>query len=47
MVPLRAVPRWLDLSSMVVKPLAPSGRWAMQPLPQVVSASVTTLPACR
>src|SRR5262245_29029373 len=29
--PSRAVPRKLDLSSMVVNPLAPSGRWVTQP----------------
>ena len=30
-VPSRAVPRWLDLSSTVVKLSAPSGRLATQP----------------
>lgn len=29
--PSRTVPRWLLLSSMVVKPLAPAGSVAMQP----------------
>ncbi len=29
--PSRAVPRKLLFNSMVVKPLAPSGRWATQP----------------
>src|ERR1700679_2794530 len=31
MVPSRAVPKWLDLRSMVVKPVAPAGRFAMHP----------------
>ena len=47
MVPFRAVPKWLDFSSMVVKPDAPSGRFTRHPLPHNVSAKVTTLPAYR
>ena len=46
-VPSRAVPRKLDFSSIVVKPVAPSGRFTIQAYPQDESASVTTLPACR
>ena len=47
MRPSRTVPRWLLFSSMVVKPLAPSGSRARVGRPQLVSARVTTVPACR
>ena len=45
--PLAIVARWLDLSSMVVKPVAPSGSPTRAPKPQAVSASVTSAPAWR
>jgi hypothetical protein len=45
--PSRAVPRWLLFSSIVVKPLAPSGSSARVARPQLVSASATTVAACR
>src|ERR1700722_4635727 len=44
-VPSSAVPKWLDLSSMVVKPVAPGGRFARHPYPAQVSARVMTVPA--
>src|SRR5439155_27019518 len=46
-VPSSAVPRKFVLSSIVVKPYAPSGRDAIQPYPRAESASPTTAAACR
>ena len=46
-VPSSAVRRKLVLSSIVVKPVAPSGRLRMQPYPQDVSASAIRVAAWR
>ena len=45
--PSRAVPRKFVFSSIVVKPLAPSGSSARVARPQAVSARPTTVAACR
>ena len=45
--PSRTVPRKFALSSIVVNPVAPSGSTSRQPKPQAVSASPTTVAACR
>jgi hypothetical protein len=45
--PSRAVPRKFVFSSIVVKPLAPSGSSARVARPQAVSASPTTVAAWR
>ncbi len=47
MRPSRAVPRKLVFSSTVVNPVEPSGSSARVASPQEVSASVTTVAACR
>jgi hypothetical protein len=45
--PSRAVPRKFVFSSIVVKPVPPGGSDAIDPYPQAVSASATTVPAWR
>lgn len=47
MTPSCAVPKKFDFSSIVVKPVDPSGNARTQPYPLAVSARVTTLPAWR
>jgi hypothetical protein len=45
--PSRAVPRKFVFSSIVVKPVPPGGSDAIDPYPQAVSASATSVPAWR